>query len=340
MTAGIVPWLLLAGGLFGTAACVQKPRAEETTTVPSTRVSAQGRVEGRTEPVEVSASLSGRVLRVTVDEGDAVAAGAVLAELDCEPLRAEAAQRRAELDVARANETRLHRGSRIEEREEAMARVRAAAVTAERAAADRKRAEQLKVDRVISGAELDRAQEAAAVAEAELAAARQRAAAVAAEPLPEEAARAKAQVSAAVRSVQETEARIAQCSVRAPIAGVVLRRHVEPGERIDAFSKAPIVTIGDVDGYRARIEVDERDVGRIALGQSLTIRAEALGEREVRGKVVRIGRLMGRKKVFSGEPQDKYDRDVLEVIAELQPQAQEKLPVGLRVTAYFDVSQR
>ena len=340
MTAGIAPWLLLGAGLLSAAACLQKPRAEETATVPPTRVSAQGRVEGRTDPVEVSAALSGRITRVTVNEGDAVAAGAVLAELDCEPLLAEAAQRRAELEIARASEQRLHRGSRIEEREEAMARVRAAEVTAARAATDRRRAEQLEVDRVISGAELDRAQEAAAVAEAELAAARQRAAVVAAEPLPEEAARAKAQVVAAARSLQETEARITQCSVRAPAAGVVLRRHVEPGERIDAFSKAPIVTIGDVDGYRARIEVDERDVGRVSLGQRLTIRAEALGNREVRGKVVRIGRLMGRKKVFSGEPQDKYDRDVLEVIAELQPLADEKLPVGLRVTAYFEVTQR
>jgi hypothetical protein len=81
-----------------------------------------------------------------------------------------------------------------------------------------------------------------------------------------------------------------------------------------------------------------RDIGRVREGQTVSIRADAL-DREVRGRIVRIGRLMGRKKVFSGEPQDKYDRDVLEVIAELEPSAGRKLPIGLRVTAYFETTR-
>jgi hypothetical protein len=43
---------------------------------------------------------------------------------------------------------------------------------------------------------------------------------------------------------------------------------------------------------------------------------------------------MGRKSVLSGDPAEKADRDILEVIIELDHSANE-LPVGLRVTAQF-----
>jgi hypothetical protein len=43
---------------------------------------------------------------------------------------------------------------------------------------------------------------------------------------------------------------------------------------------------------------------------------------------------MGRKSVLSGDPAEKADRDILEVIIELDQSANE-LPVGLRVTAQF-----
>jgi multidrug resistance efflux pump len=337
MTVRAVVFLLVMSALVWQTACMQRPAADAGTTRPPDQFSAQGRVEGLSDPVEVSAGISGRIERVLVGEGDVVAAGALIAELDCGPLRAEAEHRQADLAVARANQTRLHRGARTEEREEALARVRAAEGRAERALLDQQRAERLfKTDRVISKAEFDQAREASAVADADLAAARQRAAVVLADPLPEEAARAQALVDAATQAILETKAKLSQCSVKAPIAGVVLRRHVEPGERLDAFTRAPLVTLGDVNGHRVRIEVDERDVGRVRVGQTITIRADALGDQKVRGRIVRIGRLMGRKKVFSGEPQDKYDRDVLEAIAELDTPPDRQLPIGLRVTAYFD----
>ncbi len=139
MTVGTAGRLVRMTALLCPAACLQKPHAEQTA-VSSDRFSAQGRVEGLSDAVDVSAAVSGRIERVLVDEGDVVAAGALLAELDCQPLRAEAAHREAELAVARANQTRLHRGSRTEEREEALARVRAAEVRAERAKLDRQRA--------------------------------------------------------------------------------------------------------------------------------------------------------------------------------------------------------
>ena len=43
---------------------------------------------------------------------------------------------------------------------------------------------------------------------------------------------------------------------------------------------------------------------------------------------------MGRKSVLTGDPVDKSDRDILEVVAELEPAAT-VLPVGLRVTVKF-----
>ena len=79
----------------------------------------RGRFVGRVEfarEAELAFELGGRVLRVLVDEGDEVAAGDVLAELDTERLRAqrvehvaEQAQARAERDLARLRDGRAQR---------------------------------------------------------------------------------------------------------------------------------------------------------------------------------------------------------------------------------------
>jgi N-acetylmuramic acid 6-phosphate (MurNAc-6-P) etherase len=74
MTVGTAGRLVLLTALLCPAACLQKPHAEQTA-VSSDRFSAQGRVEGLSDAVDVSAAVSGRIERVLVDEGDVVAAG-------------------------------------------------------------------------------------------------------------------------------------------------------------------------------------------------------------------------------------------------------------------------
>jgi hypothetical protein len=50
--------------------------------------------------------------------------------------------------------------------------------------------------------------------------------------------------------------------------------------------------------------------------------------------VASISAVMGRKSVYTGDPSDQVDRDVLEAVIHLTHDAQ-SLPIGLRVTVQF-----
>jgi len=70
------------------------------------------------------------------------------------------------------------------------------------------------------------------------------------------------------------------------------------------------------------------------VGQTVVVSSDAYAGRSFTGKVSRVASVMGRKSVITGDPADKNDRDVLEVVAQLEPGAV-ALPVGLRATVHF-----
>jgi hypothetical protein len=93
------------------------------------------------------------------------------------------------------------------------------------------------------------------------------------------------------------------------------------------------VTIADVRMLRVRADVDERDVARLEVGQAAWVTADAYGDRRFEGRVVRVGRMLGRKTVRTDEPSEKTDTKVLETLVELAPGT--RLPVGLRVDVFI-----
>ncbi len=96
----------------------------------------------------------------------------------------------------------------------------------------------------------------------------------------------------------------------------------------------PLFSLADDSVRRVRAEVDEWDVGKVKLGQRTIVSADGFPGRQFDGRVIELGHVMGRKTVLSGDPTEKADRDILEVIIELDQSAKE-LPIGLRVTAQF-----
>jgi RND family efflux transporter MFP subunit len=83
---------------------------------------------------------------------------------------------------------------------------------------------------------------------------------------------ARARRAGAVAARDRLAALIAKTRILAPIDGVVMARHVQPGETIEAAAR--IVTIADLNRLRIEAEVDEYDTGRIGLGAPVQISAE------------------------------------------------------------------
>jgi multidrug resistance efflux pump len=323
----------VAGALAATRPATPRRAGEAPAAGPRAVLSAPGRIEGAGTAIDLMPAVDGTIRAVLVSEGMPVRAGQIVARLDCADLEADALAAASRTLEAQAALARLLRGGRDDAQAEAAALVAAAEARANQAALDLERATRLfDDDQIIPRAVVDEAERNSQVAKADLEAARQHAAVARAEPLDQDRAVAETAVQSARWSERAAADRVAKCTVVSPIDAVVLRRYLDPGERVVAWSPRPIVTLADLSSYRARIEVDERDVGLVRVGQRAEITADGFAGATLHGVVSQIGSEMGRKHVRSGDPAEKSDRDVLEAIVTL-PSPNIRLVVGLRVTA-------
>jgi len=301
---------------------------------PEVVLACPGRVEGASEVINVGAGADGVIAEIRVVEGQAVHAGDVLAVISRRDLNAELSAARAHAEAARQARARILRGSRDEERRKAEAEVSAIQAMQRQAQLRYDRYEKLFRQGVISEDQLDEAKKNLDVAEADLRATVKHKELVDAPPLPEELERATAEVRAADERVRGVTEQLEKVFVKAPISGTVLKTFMRPGETFSTFTPQPILSLADVSSLRVRAEVDERDVARIQVGQRVTVRSDGLQSVRLTGTVKSVASQMGRKKVRTGDPAEKADRDVLEVLIDLDVK-DKALPVGLRVTTQF-----
>jgi HlyD family secretion protein len=298
-------------------------------------LSAPGRVEGLTEVVEIGAGVGGVLGEVRVKEGQAVKAGDILARIDRADLQADLVAANNALESARQSRALLKLGSPPAERREAAAKLSAAQASVQEASQQFSNASKLYSEGLISSSDLvKRYQTELAVAQADLDAAQQHYRRVMDGALPEELARADAEVHKAAAVAQAANAQVEQCLVKARTSGTVLRVYMRPGEVYSPQFPRPIVSMADTSRLRVRVEVDERDIALVFPGQRTLVLVDAYPGAQFTGTVSHIEPLMGRKKVRSGDPAEKSDRDVLEALIDLD-QSKFQLLVGLRVIVQF-----
>lgn len=85
--------------------------------------------------------------------------------------------------------------------------------------------------------------------------------------------------------IEQLEEQIEACVVKAPFAGVVTAVNVEAG---DTYTGAAIVTIEDDSAYEIETQIDEYDIGKIALGQRVVVKTNATDDEELDGTVIQI----------------------------------------------------
>ena len=83
--------------------------------------------------------------------------------------------------------------------------------------------------------------------------------------------------------------------IKAPISGTILEKTVEQGQvitsRLSSLSSSEgqtIVTMADLDTVYVVTEVDETDIGKVQIGQSVTITVEAYPDTPFQGEVLKI----------------------------------------------------
>jgi HlyD family secretion protein len=236
---GGVALLIVVGLVFWPRSTTSQYKAQAVTQGTLTvSVSATGTIQP-VDQVEVGAEITGRIVELLADYNDEVKAGQVLARLDTALLEAKVAQSEANLLSAQA----------------AVAEADAAVVLA---LAKAKRTQALASTSVVSAQTRD-------IDVAELA--RSRAA--------KQAAEAGVKVAEAILSSDRSN--LDKATIRSPVDGVVISRDVELGQTLVASLQTPVLfkVARDLKAMELYLDVDEADIGHVAVGQKASFSVDA-----------------------------------------------------------------
>jgi HlyD family secretion protein len=282
----------------------------------------------------------GRLKEVTVNDGDPVRKGQVVAVLENDDLQAQVEQARANVLRAQAAREKLQNGARPEERAASRAALDEAQAAADNARQNYERSLKLfQEGGIISQSVLDQSERDWKMAQARLESARENYKLIMAPPRSEDVAAAKAEVELARAQLAQAQDNYDNTFVHSPVDGVVVKRYMNPGESISYESLyQPIVSVSDTTHLMVRTEIDETDIAKIQIGQRAAIRCDAFRGQTFYGHVVRISGGLGRKKIQTDNPTEKIDTDVLESFVEVDRGS--PLRVGLRVDVYIELARR
>ncbi|MEP7181002.1 MAG: efflux RND transporter periplasmic adaptor subunit [Betaproteobacteria bacterium] len=93
-------------------------------------------------------------------------------------------------------------------------------------------------------------------------------------------------VKSAEAQVQLARNALRDAVASSPLAGVVARRHVQPGEKV-AFD-TPLVTVVDLSDLELQAMVPAVDVPELAIGMSVVLAIDGFGERRFSGRIERV----------------------------------------------------
>ncbi|WP_136516270.1 HlyD family efflux transporter periplasmic adaptor subunit [Geomonas edaphica] len=319
------------------------------------------------EVAQVTPSVGGTVSRVLVTDTQAVKKGDVLVEID--PTDARLALAQAEADLGRAvrrvqgfmaNDGSLNAQITARDADEnrAAAQLASAEADFERAQIDLKRREALSASGSVSGDELTRAQNAFAAAKANLDATR---AAI---------AQARANRSTAVSSREANAVLIAGTTVesnpevalararrdqaavdlertvvKAPVDGIVAKRQVQVGQRVQAGM--PLLAVVPVTEMHVDANFKEVQLKKVRVGQPVTLHADIYGKGVTYHGVVE-GFSGGSGSAFSAIPAQNATGNWIKVVQRLPVRVKldpaelgiSPLKVGLSMTAEIDTRSK
>ncbi|HMI65898.1 MAG TPA: efflux RND transporter periplasmic adaptor subunit [Cyclobacteriaceae bacterium] len=217
------------------------------------KVSASGTVQPVTE-VKLAPEVSGEIIELNVEDGDSVQAGEILVKIRPDVWISQLERQEASLSQTKANTV------------SSQASLSGSKATFIRAEADFKRQETLWDQKVISESDWQIAKQNFEVAKNNLASAEQSL----------EASRFV--VKSTEASVKESRESVRKTSVLAPMKGIVSKLSVKKGERVvgtATMTGTEMLRIADLNKMEVRVNVNENDIVRAHLGDSVIIDVDA-----------------------------------------------------------------
>ncbi len=282
---------LFGGGLWFLLRPARVTTAEVQVRRMAPAIQGVGTVEAKVV-VQLAAKIAGRIVSMSVDQGDTVRAGQVLVQLEnaessAEVERAAANLDRAKLAVAAQQAALLRAQAGLAAADAAITKARSNQSIA-RVNAERWR--KLSAANLVAQMDLDERINAAQSADAELRSAEALREAAAKEAAVQEVSVqvARQDIAAAQAALAAVEAKKADSVITSPITGYVVSRELEAGAA--ANPATPILKLADPRTIWVTVFVDEREAGPITVGAVAEVALRSKPERVFPGKVVRIRR--------------------------------------------------
>lgn len=239
-------------------------------------------------PIEVS----GRIIELAIDEGKRVDKGAVLARLDSTPFKADYDEARGYLESAKAKLHEIKESWPIEV-EQAKAQLKEAQELLRQYEADYKRYEEIRKNTAgVADKEYDTAKfgfftQSARVTQME------KGLLIMEGPRKRKIAGAEADVIQAQARFDRSKWRLDNCLIVAPVTGIILTKRAEIGNLVNALAQnatlnGGICDMADLTDLEIDLDVDERDISKVFVGQDCHVRTDAYPKRQYQGRVDRI----------------------------------------------------
>lgn len=219
--------------------------------------------------VDLGFRVGGRIAAMPFEEGARVAAGAILASLDTQPLRDQLAVDEAQIALASAQLERQRNGNRAQDIAQAEARLAEQRAQLTKAREDLDRRAGLVASGAISKAAFEATHAAYLASEAQVRGAEQAVSLQRAGARHEDIRAAEAQRAQTLAQHEKTLTSIADSELHAPNDGVILTRAREPGAIVQVGETVLTLTIDRP--MRVRAYVDEGDLGRISPGMAVVV---------------------------------------------------------------------
>ncbi|MEQ8534686.1 MAG: efflux RND transporter periplasmic adaptor subunit [Imperialibacter sp.] len=232
------------------------------------KVSASGAIQPEVE-VKMTPDVAGEIIELNVEEGDSVMIGDRLIKIRPDNWQSAVDRTLANLNQQKANEA------------DARARLERARANFDRAKLEYTRQKKLYEEKVISDADWELADSNYKVAQTDLSSAE------------ENVNAAEYIVKSSQASVNEAKENLRLTTVLSPMNGTVSKLSVEKGERVvgtQQMAGTEMLRIADLNKMEVRVNVNENDIIRIAVGDTALIQVDSYTylEKEFKGIVTQI----------------------------------------------------
>jgi len=289
--------------------------------------------------VQITPQVAGTIVAIGADNTDTVKVGQVLVQLD-------AADAQVALDEAEAQLAKTVRQVRnlFATSSQLQASVQQRETDVARAKQDLERRERLSASGAVSGEEMNHARDALAAAQAALSAAKEQAAANRA-LVDQTTIENHPDVRNAAAKVREAYLALSRTRVLAPVSGVVSKRSVQLGQRVNPGT--PLMAVIPLEQVWVNANFKEAQLANIHIGQPVKLTADLYGGKvEYDGKVVGLD--AGTGSAFSMLPAQNATGNWIKIVQRVpvrvaieRDQLQKNpLRIGLSMEATVDISDR